>query len=34
VPESHLWILRTEQGSTGVDGGLIDLMSDYRTCSR
>lgn len=24
----------TEDGSTGVDGGLIDLLSKYRTCSR
>lgn len=24
----------TEDGPTGVDGGLIELMSSYRTCSR
>ena len=34
VPEAKLWILRTEEGPTGVDGGLMDLLSDYRTCSR
>lgn len=34
VPEADLWILRTEEASTGVDGGLMDLLSKYRTCSR
>ena len=24
----------TEDGPTGVDSGLIQLLSDYRTCSR
>jgi len=24
----------TEDGPTGVDGGLIQLLSSYRTCSR
>ena len=24
----------TEDGPTGIDGGLINLMSNYRTCSR
>jgi hypothetical protein len=24
----------TEDGPTGVDGGLIHLLSSYRTCSR
>jgi hypothetical protein len=24
----------TEDGPTGVDGGLLNLMSSYRTCSR
>jgi hypothetical protein len=24
----------TENGPTGIDGGLMDLMSNYRTCSR
>lgn len=34
VKEADMWIFRTEDGPTGVDGGLIDLMSNYRTCSR
>jgi hypothetical protein len=34
VKEANIWIFRTEDGPTGVDGGLLDLMSDYRTCSR
>lgn len=28
------WIPYTEDGPTGVDGGLKELMSAYRTCSR
>jgi len=28
------WITYTEDGPIGVDGGLIDLLSKYRTCSR
>jgi hypothetical protein len=28
------WITVSEDGPTGVDGGLIQLLSDYRTCSR
>lgn len=27
------WITVSEDGPTGVDGGLIQLLSDYRTCS-
>jgi hypothetical protein len=34
VKEANLWIVRTENGPTGVDGGLIDLLSNYRNCSR
>ena len=34
VKEANLWVVRTENGSTGTDGGLIDLLSDYRSCSR
>lgn len=34
VKESGTWIFRTEDGPTGVDGGLIELLSNYRTCSR
>lgn len=28
------WVIVTEEGPTGLDGGLIQLMSDYRTCSK
>jgi hypothetical protein len=34
VKEANMWMFLTEDGPTGVDGGLIDLMSNYRTCSR
>jgi hypothetical protein len=34
VSEANMWIIRTEDGPTGVDGGFTDLLSDYRTCSR
>jgi len=34
VKEIGMWVVRTEDGPTGVDGGLIDLLSNYRTCSR
>ena len=34
VQEANMWVVQTEQGPTGVDGGLLDLLSDYRTCSR
>ena len=34
VKEADMWIVRTENRPTGTDGGLIDLLSDYRTCSR
>lgn len=27
-------IISTEDGLTGIDGGLIHLLSSYRTCSR
>jgi len=29
-----LWVSRTNSGLTGVDGGLIQLLSDYRSCSQ
>ncbi|HVF25075.1 MAG TPA: hypothetical protein VNA23_04255 [Anaerolineales bacterium] len=32
LPEADMWIIRTEDGPTGVDGGLIQLLSNYRTC--
>lgn len=31
---TDLWLPYTEDGPTGVDGGLKELMSAYRTCSR
>ena len=34
VQEADMWVVRTENGPTGTDGGLIDLLSNYRTCSR
>jgi hypothetical protein len=34
VNESGTRWLYTEDGPTGVDGGLIELLSSYRTCSR
>ena len=34
VKEANVWAVRTENGPTGIDGGLIDLLSDYRGCSR
>jgi len=32
--EAGMRIIRTEDGPTGMDGGLKTLLSDYRTCSR
>jgi hypothetical protein len=34
VKEADMWIIRTEDGPTGVDGGFKELLSNYRTCSR
>lgn len=34
VKGTDLWIPYTEDGPTGIDGGLKELMSAYRTCSR
>jgi hypothetical protein len=34
VKEANVWVVRTENGPTGRDGGLIDLLSHYRNCSR
>ena len=28
------WVTYSEDGPTGVDGGLLELMSSYRTCSQ
>jgi hypothetical protein len=32
--EAKRWVLHTEDGSTGIDGGLIELLSNYQACSR
>ena len=29
-----IFVVRTEDGPTGVDGGLKTLLSAYKTCSR
>jgi hypothetical protein len=34
VRDADMWIIRTEDGPTGVDGGFTNLLSDFRTCSR
>ena len=34
VEAMGIWITYTEDGPTGVDGGLVQLLSDYRTCSK
>jgi hypothetical protein len=34
VEERGITVLYTEDGPTGVDGGLINLLSSYRTCSK
>lgn len=34
VQEKGTWMTYTEDGPSGVDGGLIQLLSDYRDCSR
>ncbi len=34
VYEADMWVVRTENGPAGVDGGLMDLLSNYWTCSR
>jgi len=34
VEETGTRLAYTEEGPAGVDGGLIDLFSKYRTCSR
>ena len=34
VKNADMWVVRTETGPAGADGGLIDLLSNYRTCSR
>jgi hypothetical protein len=34
VEELGMWVSSTEEEPTGVEGGLIQLLSNYRTCSR
>lgn len=34
VKGTDMWIPYTEHGPLGVDGGMKELMSAYRTCSR
>lgn len=34
VPERGIWLTYTEGGPAGVDGGLIQLLSNYQDCSR
>ena len=34
ISDMGVWMTYTEDGPTGVDGGLIQLLSDYRTCSQ
>jgi hypothetical protein len=34
VSKRGMWITYTNQGPAGVDGGLMDLLPTYRTCSR
>jgi hypothetical protein len=34
VPEARVWIPNTNKGPTGVDGGLMSLLSSYRSCSQ
>ena len=32
--KQHMWVTYTSQGPAGVDGGLLELLSTYPTCSR
>jgi hypothetical protein len=34
VEAGGVWVTYTEDGPTGVDGGLVDLLASYRTCSQ
>jgi hypothetical protein len=34
VEELGMWLPYSEDGPTGVDGGLMYLLSSYRTCSK
>ena len=33
ISDMGVWMTYTEDGPTGVDGGLVDQLSSYRTCS-
>jgi hypothetical protein len=34
IKEADMWVIRTEEGPTGVDGGLSELLAAYQTCAR
>jgi hypothetical protein len=34
VTEKGAWVTYTEKGPAGIDGGLIHILSDARTCTR
>jgi hypothetical protein len=34
LPERGVWVTYSESGPTGVDGGLIQILSDLRACSQ
>ena len=34
VTETKMWMLYTEDGPVGVDGGLKELSAAYRMCTR
>jgi len=33
VKQMGIWVPRSANSPTGVDGGLIQILSDYRSCS-
>jgi hypothetical protein len=33
VKQMGIWVPRSANAPTGVDGGLIQILSDYRSCS-
>lgn len=33
VKQMGIWVPRSASAPTGVDGGLIQILSDYRSCS-
>jgi hypothetical protein len=34
MKEADMWVAYTEDGPTGMDGGLRELFTAYQTCSR